>query len=249
MRIIFCHFCGKQVPDGANFCKYCGNKIQLRNTGNYSQQNCQPDCNQPNRGYQNQSGQNYGGWNGGLGYDGPGGNGAGYVHPGNVGSGAAVHQAVRTRWIIIGAAALCAIAAMIFVLFIKASTPEDTIAKIEHALNKMDTEELLECFDEQTQNLYSGALGVGSELVGMDLGAWSDLAGGLGGLMAGASLTPKFKLEVMDIQYHGSDACLISVNFQISYQGDTESETETLPMVKKGREWVVSAAFLQDFMG
>ena len=61
------------------------------------------------------------------------------------------------------AAALTAIAVILYFVFLKSGTPEDTIEKMEHALNNLDQEELLECFDNQIQGLYSGALSVGGE--------------------------------------------------------------------------------------
>ena len=252
---MFCHFCGKQLLDGDRFCQHCGSPVQQMNGGN------------PQQSYG--AGQNVGNQSGTGGSAGYGGAGQGNMGYGNVGysvpgyhipeyrnssyghpggMGRAVHQAARTRLIAIGAAALCLIAVMVFVLFFRSDKPEDTVARMEKALNNMDMDALIDCFDEQTQDMYSGALGVGSQLTGADLGAWADLANGFGGFMAGAGLTPEYELEITDIQYEGSDTCAVYVNFYMSYQGEQSTEEIVLPMAKAGRKWAVSAAALQDIL-
>lgn len=161
------------------------------------------------------------------------------------GAGKAAGSAIRLKLTLLIAAALIAIAVMLYLLFFKAGTPEDTVQKMEDALNRMDQQALLECFDEQSQGIYSGLLGVGGELLNFDLGALSDLASGLGGYMSAAGLTPQFDLTVVDVEYTGDDTCLVTVDFAVTYQGTSDSDTQVLPMVKDGRDWVVSAAGLQ----
>lgn len=161
------------------------------------------------------------------------------------GAGKAAGSAIRLKLTLLIAAALIAIAVMLYLLFFKAGTPEDTVQKMEDALNRMDQQALLECFDEQSQGIYSGLLGVGGELLNFDLGALSDLASGLGGYMSAAGLTPQFDLTVVDIEYTGDDTCLVTVDFAVTYQGTSDTDTQVLPMVKDGRDWVVSAAGLQ----
>ena len=161
------------------------------------------------------------------------------------GAGKAAGSAIRLKLTLLIAAALIAIAVMLYLLFFKAETPEDTVQKMEDALNRMDQQALLECFDEQSQGIYSGLLGVGGELLNFDLGALSDLASGLGGYMSAAGLTPQFDLTVVDVEYTGDDTCLVTVDFAVTYQGTSDTDTQVLPMVKDGRDWVVSAAGLQ----
>ena len=161
------------------------------------------------------------------------------------GAGKAAGSAIRLKLTLLIAAALIALAVMLYLLFFKAGTPEDTVQKMEDALNRMDQQALLECFDEQSQGIYSGLLGVGGELLNFDLGALSDLASGLGGYMSAAGLTPQFDLTVVDVEYTGDDTCLVTVDFAVTYQGTSDTDTQVLPMVKDGRDWVVSAAGLQ----
>ena len=170
--------------------------------------------------------------------------GRGYVH-GVAGAGAkAAHRAMSLKLLMLIAAALTAIAVILYFVFLKSGTPEDTIEKMEHALNNLDQEELLECFDNQIQGLYSGALSVGGELAGIDLGGLSDLAGGLGGFMSAAGLTPEFDLEIVNIEYSDKNNCMAEVNFTMTFQGEIQTETQVLPMTKDGREWVISASAL-----
>lgn len=169
----------------------------------------------------------------------------------HVGQGA-VRQARKAKRYAILSAALVAVAAVIIVLFtilFPSKTPKDTVADLEKALNKLDTDAMLDCFDAQTQKLYSGSLGLAGSLSGLDLESISDLASGLGGLMAGAGLMPTFKLTVLDTSYSGSDTCMVTVNFSTSYGGETEQETVQLPMKKEGRKWLISLGALGDMEG
>lgn len=160
------------------------------------------------------------------------------------GVGRAAHETAKLKLLALIAVALIAIVMMIYMIFLKKGTPEDTIAKMENALNNMDQEELLECFDDQINSLYSGALGLGDSLSGLPLGDLADLATGLGGFMSAAGLTPEFTLEVLDVEYTGDDTCVVQVNFIVTYMGETETETQYLPMALEGREWLVSASAL-----
>lgn len=258
VAILFCRKCGQLLPEDAVFCANCGARCvqpgQTRrpdNNGYIEERAAQPYCGgDPGTAGWNQQAGRDGGWN--QPYSGMPGAGAGMAAGGAgmagrvvQGAGKAAGSAFRAKiWIII-AAALVAIAAMLYFLFFKPGKPEDTIQKMEDALNQLDQDALLECFDEQTQGIYSGMLGVGGDLLGVDLGAMSDLASGLGGYMAAAGMTPEFELSVADVEYTGDDTCLVTVDMAVSYQGETETETQVFPMVKDGREWVISAAGLQ----
>lgn len=213
--------------------------------------NGMPNQAQGNNRYQTSpTGNMYGGPMGTI-YDGPYPPTGGYAGIRMAGQAAgngvkAVREASKIRLLAIIVVILAAIAVMLYIFFFKAGTPEDTVAKMEDALNHLDQEELLECFDDQTQQLYAGALSLGGSLSGLDLEGLSDLASGLGGLMAGTGLTPVFTLDVVDVEYADSDNCLVTVDFTITFQGETQKEIQQLPMTKDGREWVVSMASVQD---
>ena len=53
-----------------------------------------------------------------------------------------------------------------------------------------------------------------------------------GGYMSAAGLTPQFDLTVVDVEYTGDDTCLVTVDFAVTYQGTSDTDTQVLPMVK-----------------
>ena len=270
---VFCAYCGSRTvqPDGApqtgSGYENAGN-VHTNGPGNYAQQPGNGHFYQPgapgseqhnsyNSGGSYMSGPGYGAGPANQGFYPSGGahmmgsgmqmaaGGAQMAGRAVRGAGKAAGSAIRLKLTLLIAAALIAIAVMLYLLFFKAGTPEDTVQKMEDALNRMDQQALLECFDEQSQGIYSGLLGVGGELLNFDLGALSDLASGLGGYMSAAGLTPQFDLTVVDVEYTGDDTCLVTVDFAVTYQGTSDTDTQVLPMVKDGRDWVVSAAGLQ----
>ena len=161
--------------------------------------------------------------------------------------GHAARQAVNTKLLAVIAAVLIALAFMVYILFFQAKKPEDTIKKLEGALNEMNQTEVLECFDSQMQSLYSGALGIGGELTGIDLDSLSALSSGLGGIFSASGLTPKFQIVIQDIEYKSSDTCLVTAQMTITFEGEQESEIIELPMQKDGREWLISISALTLF--
>ena len=264
---VFCAYCGSRTvqsdgaPQTGSGYENAGN-VHTNGPGNYAQQPGNGHFYQPgapgseqhnsyNSGGSYMSGPGYGAGPANQGFYPSGGahmmaaGGAQMAGRAVRGAGKAAGSAIRLKLTLLIAAALIAIAVMLYLLFFKAGTPEDTVQKMEDALNRMDQQALLECFDEQSQGIYSGLLGVGGELLNFDLGALSDLASGLGGYMSAAGLTPQFDLTVVDVEYTGDDTCLVTVDFAVTYQGTSDTDTQVLPMVKDGRDWVVSAAGLQ----
>ena len=253
---MFCGHCGRQIPDTSRFCGYCGHP-----TANAHDPQPDPRPQGHQNGYQDS-------YQSGLQNDpraqrydrryqphGPAPRGHASPPPLMAGAGrAAVHtarNAGRYRlYAILGGVAVLALFLTVLscTLFLRSGKPEDTVADLEKALNALDTDAMLDCFDEQTQKLYSGSLGVAGSFLDMDLGALSDLASGLGGIMAGAGLTPKFTMRVTDIDYSGKDTCLVTVDMSVSYEGDTGSEIVQLPMKKVGRKWLISMGSLGDLI-
>ena len=163
----------------------------------------------------------------------------------------AVHtarRAKRTALLSLLVVSVFAILAVLYVLFIKTGTPEDTIAKLEKALNNLDQNAVLECFDEQANSLYSGSLGVGEALSGLPLGDLADLASGLSGFLSAAGLTPDISIDIEDISYASDKkSCVVYVEFTMEYAGEKEKEEIALPMVLTGREWLISTSALANF--
>ena len=161
----------------------------------------------------------------------------------------AAQSAITIKLLAIIAVVLIVIAGLLYFFFFSSKKPEDTVEKLEKAMNELDQDALLECFDGQMNDLYSGMLGIGGELTGIDLGSWADLASGLGGIMSAAGLSPQVELTVIAVEYTGSDSCVVTVDFKMTYMGEVSSETQYLPMVKEGREWLISMSGLSDWSG
>ena len=145
---------------------------------------------------------------------------------------------------------ILAIAAILYTVFLKKGTPEQTIQKLEEGLNNLDQAQVLECFDDQMNSLYSGAIGIGEALTDLPLGDLADLGSGLGGIMSAAGMTPKYDIDILDIDYSDDgDSCIVYVNMSYSFMGESESEEASLPMSLEGREWLISMSGLESLEG
>lgn len=225
---MFCRNCGRELKTGQVFCPGCGAKTMMQKAESaLGNQNVEYRADVAGRMAE------------------------GAVRGGSsvaAGGAKAAVGIAKTKLLAIIAVALVAIAAMIYFLFIKSGTPEDTVAKLETALNDMDQDAVLECFDSQMNDLYSGMLSLGGELTGVDLAGFSDLASGLGGVMVGSGMAPEFNIEVMDVSYTGEDTCSVTVQIYTVYEGESDSEETILPMKKEGREWKISMAAAGDML-
>ena len=233
---MFCPMCGKQLKNNTGFCPYCGFHIQgsppgsqntyrnLENDSTLKQPWQTQEKNLSNGNFQQP-------FYGTTPYQGQ----------------QIARRTINTKLLAVIAVVLIVLTAMIYFLFFQSGKPEDTIQKLEGALNEMNQAEVSECFDTQTQSLYSGALGIGENLTGIDLQSLSELSTGLGGLFAASGLTPKFNINIQDITYSDSDTCLVTAQLTINYEGEQESEKIELPMRKKDREWLISINALSQF--
>lgn len=228
---MFCMMCGKELKSGAKFCQYCGRKV-TNPAGEEIKKQIQTKPVDKEHAVSGEKIFQTG--NAGIQTAGT------IAHQGQK----VVHRAVNIKLLSIIAVALVAICVMLYVMFFQVGKPEDTIAKLEGALNDMNQTEVLECFDDQTQSLYSGTISVAGSLSGLPISGLADLANGLGGIMAGSGLTPQYKLNVTNVEYKSSDTCVVTVDFHISFQGQEQSETQDLPMKKDGRQWVISISSL-----
>lgn len=224
---MFCVNCGRELKAGQLFCAGCGTRIG-------HQAEPKPVTNQSMGCQTNMAGNVV---SGGAQIAGNVVRGGAQIAAGGV---KAAKRIATGKLLAIIAAALVVIVGILYVVFLKSGKPEDTVAKLEEALNNLDQKAVLECFDGQTQDMYSGLLSVGGDLVGIDLEGLSDLASGMGGIMAGMGLMPEFTIEILDVSYEGKDTCYVSVAMYMEYMGETETEETVLPMMKEGREWKIS---------
>lgn len=235
---MFCSNCGKQLLDRDKFCKYCGAATDyVESVGQQDinpqaepLQHGQQDLRQPPQfTYQNpQPTQGMGSQSGNIAET--------IIQTGYK----TAKTAGKAKFYGIISTAVVAIALMIYFIFLKPGTPEDTITKMEKAFNKMDIKKMVECFDSQSQDLFYGYLNLGGDLAGVDLNSLAQISSGFGGIFADAGVTPKISMNVTDVEYFGSDECTVSVDIMVNYKGEIETESEEFPMTKEGRDWLIS---------
>ena len=131
--------------------------------------------------------------------------------------------AKRSNRLVILIALIAAIAALgaavwFFVVpMFTSSGAEDTIARLEEALNERDNDKLLKCFDGETNALNENAFNSGTAPAGFDL-----------------KISETFESD--------SDHMTAYVTFNIRYNGEYKSELVPLPMVKEGKNWYITKA-------
>ena len=117
-----------------------------------------------------------------------------------------------------------------------ASTPEKTIKNFGAALQKMDLQSMVECFDPSSQKLMIESMDkLDFNLGGLDLSALVEM------------MHLKVDMQVADVTY-GDDktSCTAQVKMKMSYSfmgqsGDTE-ETTPIKLVKAGTKWYIDGS-------
>lgn len=134
----------------------------------------------------------------------------------------------------------CAKAEAIWEEFSKKATPQDTLEKLEEAMNKGDAEQLLDCYCSSFRKVLSGGGGLIGSLIGLDIDAAAELLAGLWG-MSGESLGGyEVQLDVLDVAYQDEENCLVTVNMTLTDEnGDAQTEEMEMPMVLEKREWKI----------
>lgn len=244
---MFCSKCGSELPDNARFCGRCGAEVRQNRTVNNQKS---PDFSNGQFNYQPQNGQMQSGRQNSGGFSGYNGMTNVIQTAGNA-AGGVVREANKAKRNMLLALLVVGVFAIFFLLynvFLKTGTPEDTIAKLEKGMNNLDQEMVLECFDDQMNSLYSGSLGLLDSLSGLPVSDFADMASGLGGLMSATGLSPSITIEVHDITYSGDkDSCLAYVTIYVEYMGESEAEDMELPMVLNDREWLISMSDISSF--
>lgn len=125
--------------------------------------------------------------------------------------------------------------------------PEKTIANLETAMNNMDINGMVDCFDSTLRNAYSA----GSELMGGVLGFGYDTAADL--LPFLSELTgedmdmPQFEIEVLSKEEISSESCILTIRITTYYDGEaTDVEEGPVEMVKEDGEWYIASDDLID---
>lgn len=163
---------------------------------------------------------------------------------------------LKSLLIVLAVAAAVTISVVVVVPKVIPPKPEDTVEKMETALNKLDMKGFMKCFDDQSQDLQTSMTDVTGSLVnsitGINISNYSTLANGLGGLVAGAGAAPKFDLTVNNVNYIDDKDCLVDVTFTVDFSGSiydqlgadlgTQTEDIQLPMVLEDNTWKVSVS-------
>ncbi len=216
---MFCKNCGKELKDGQVFCPACGTRRASQTTVNV------------------------------------GGNAGDHLNAAGDTLGSTVQIKANTmsgmsknKWIGIGAAVIIVIGILIFFLFIKSGKPEDTVAELETAINEMDIEGVMDCFDKNTNDLYDSMMDLGSDVTGIDL---EDMAGAfdeIEDMKEEGMEVPEIKLVVLEVSKETGDSCEVTFQARTTYEGGTDTEEVTMPMKKEGREWKFSMAAFKELM-
>lgn len=117
--------------------------------------------------------------------------------------------------------------------------PEDTIRKMERALNNLDMEELIECYEPQVQKMYNEIFKFDENLIGMDIGS---LLGGFTNIYGnefGLEM-PEITISIDSQDYISSDQ--VKMGLTIHYQNSTMSdEVIDINLIRIDDIWYISS--------
>lgn len=224
---MFCSKCGTQLPDDAMFCGECGAP-----TRNYRQQQAanawqetpvqQPYAEQPDYG-----------WNGQ----------ASVMPDDNTAAVKSKFSGGSKRGILMAAGILviAVLAGLLYVKVLKPGTPQDTVHRLEKAMEDLDAEEMIACFDEETRQAYEDGMS--------EYGDMADGMTGLLGMAGGLGIGPEVTITVTDVDYDGEDACTVSADIALSFMGESQEDSMDLPMKKEGKKWVIDGTASDAVMG
>lgn len=234
---MFCSKCGTKLPDDAMFCSECGAP-----TRNYRKQQQEPGYGQE-PGYTQEPSLDQQPWDQPTYGSQPGEQDmSGQATYDGTASVKAKFSGGSKRGIIMAAVivAIAALAGILYVKVLKPRTPEDTLAKLEKAIEDLDMDEIMACFDQETRQAYKDGMSEYGDIDGM-----TDLMGMVGGLGAG----PKVDIHINDIDYDGSDACTVSADLSLSFMGQSQEDSMDIPMKKEGKDWVIDGMASDAIMG
>lgn len=196
-----CPNCHQEIADGAQFCHHCGTRIETP-----GEQQVKTEASQTENPYLKKEQTKT----------------AKEQKTTTVGASTSTNLSgglnPKTRNIII-VIIVAAVAAIITMALVSNSrpTPEETISKLEKGLNALDQNEVLACFDQQSQDLSNSMTSLAGQLTGMK--NFATLLNGFGGLVAGSGQAPKYTLTVNSVQYYDDDHCVADVTMAVDYKG------------------------------
>lgn len=188
-----------------------------------------------------------------------------YIPPQGGNAGAAVGRAAAGAakhashlGLIIG---LCAAAVAVVLVVVLVVVPavtgrsvEQTVAQLEESMSKLDMDGMMECFDSDSQQMFSatksimdGAMGIADSLFDTNVGDLYGIAEGLGGILGATGLGPDVSIDIVNKNQTSDTTCIVSTYITISMPSiyglgsdGTQSEYMDLYMVKEGNDWCIS---------
>ena len=212
---MFCSNCGKEISGMGKFCEHCGSALGGDERQNFNREEIILTHQRQNtieNTYQNTA-----------------------DHPEKKG---------RKIFMVIPILAVLglAMAFLFYDKFMKTAGPEETVARLEKALNEMDIATLLDCFDEDAQEVFYESMGLDASIMEyLDADAIMELASDATKYMMEEEEMYEFSMDVIDVDYDGKNNCIVTVDAEIYYDGDRDSEEIELPMEKQNGKWVIDA--------
>lgn len=119
------------------------------------------------------------------------------------------------------------------------ANPEDTIRKMERALNKLDMKELIECYEPQVQKMYNEIFKFDENLMGMDIGSLLDGFTNIYGNEFGLEM-PEITINIDNQEYISSEQ--VKMRLTIHYQNSTISdEVIDINLIQIDDIWYISS--------
>lgn len=245
---MYCSQCGSELPDDAMFCGEC--RAQTRNYRRQQEQQRIQEEQRLQQPYVHEGGPRYqeppyydNQWS----YQEPPyyGNQRPYQEQPYQGAAAAKakfsggsKRGIITVAVFLGIAVL---AGLLYAFVLKPSTPQDTVKKLEKAIEDLDINGIIECFDEETRQSLKEEMsqyGGGEQALSSLLG----IAGSFG-------IGPDVTLRIADIDYADNSSCRVYLQIEMSFMGETMEDTDVLAMRKEGRKWVIDGAMANEILG
>lgn len=125
---------------------------------------------------------------------------------------------------------LVLIVTILWYVFFRVGTPEETIEEFEKALNHMDIEAVLECCDSTTQETYSAIMDTINSVTDFDVSGMLSF-GSVLAQMEGTSMNVDFEVE--HIEYQDDENCTVFVKNKLA----NNDSVQEFPMTLEEREW------------
>lgn len=214
---MFCSNCGKEISEMGKFCEHCGSALGEDEIQRFDRKETiltQQRQNTIKNTYQN----------------------------------IADHQEKKSKKIFVLNSILVVlgliVAFLFYNIFMGTEKPENTIAKLEKALNELDIISLIDCFGEDAQEVFCECLGLDETVMEyLDM----DTLAAMISEMENEEMY-EFSMDVIDVDYSGRNDCIITVDTEIHYDGEKKSGEIEFPMEKQNGKWVLDTEILEVFL-